>query len=141
MSTNVVSAKDIKRDWHLIDADNKILGRLSTEIAKFLMGKNKTNYVPYLDLGDNVVVINAGKVAVSGKKEEAKRYYHHSGYPGGFKEKTLHELRLQKPAEVITHAVKGMIPRTKLGRQMIKKLHVYAGSEHPYEKIFQKKEQ
>lgn len=134
MSTNSVSAKDIKREWHLIDAKNKILGRLSTDVAKLLTGKNKPSFVPYLDMGDNVVVINASKVKVTGKKETQKRYIRHSGYPGGFKEEKLEQLRERKPEEIITHAVKGMVPKTKLGRVMLKKLHVYPGSTHPFKK-------
>jgi len=126
MSTNKVSAKDIQRQWHLIDAKNKILGRLATEVATLLMGKGRPNYVPYLDMGDNIVVINAGKIKV--------KYVRHSGYPGGLKEETLEGLRTRKPEEVVIHAISGMIPKSKLGRQIIKKLHVYSGSEHPFKK-------
>lgn len=132
MATNKVSAKEIKRNWHLIDAKNQILGRLSTEIATLLMGKNKPNFVPYLDMGDYVVVINANKVKVSGKKETAKKYYRHSGYPGGLREENLARLRERKPEEIIEHAVWGMVPKTKLGHEIIKKLHVYAGTDHPF---------
>jgi large subunit ribosomal protein L13 len=140
MSTNALKSSEIKRNWHLIDAKGKILGRLSTEIATYLMGKKKPNFVPYLDCGDYVVVINAKDIKVTGKKESQKVYTRHSGYPGGLKQVVLSKMREQKPEEVITHAVKGMIPKTKLGRDMIIKLHVYAGSEHPYEKNFEKKE-
>lgn len=132
MSTNVVSAKDIKRTWHLMDAKKQTLGRLATEVATILMGKKKPNYVPYLDMGDNVVVINSAKVVVTGKKEQQKKYARHSGYPGGFKAETLSDVRENKPNELIIHAVKGMLPKTKLGRTMIKKLHVYPENEHPY---------
>lgn len=132
MSTNKISAKEIKREWHLIDAKNQILGRLSSEIARILMGKKKACYVPYLDCGDYVVVINSGKVKVTGKKELQKKYIRHSGYPGGYKEETLSKARETKPEQIIVHAVRGMIPKTKLGRQMLKKLHVFAGSKHPY---------
>lgn len=134
MSTNKVSAKEIKRDWHLIDAKNKILGRLSTDIAKLLTGKHKPNFVPYLDLGDNVVVINASGVKVTGKKETQKKYVRHSGYPGGLRVEKLSDLRLRKPEEIIIHAVKGMVPKNKLGRQMLKKLHVFASSQHPFQR-------
>lgn len=136
MSTNKFSAKDIKRDWHLIDAKNQILGRLASRTATILMGKSKPNYVPYLDIGDNVVIINAAKVKVSGSKEQQKRYVRHSGYPGGLRVDKLSEMRQRKPDEVITHAVKGMIPKTKLGRQMFTKLHVFAGTEHPFGERF-----
>lgn len=127
MSTNVVSAKNIKREKHTTDASGKILGRLATEVAIILMGKNKPNYVPYLDMGDYVVVTNAAKVKLSGKKAQAKTYTRHSGYPGGLKVDTFDKMILRKPEYVIEHAVKGMLPHTKLGRQMIKKLKVFAG--------------
>lgn len=132
MSTNVLFAKDIKRDWHLFDAKDAILGRLATSIAKLLMGKNKPNYVPYLDTGDNVVVINAKDVKVTGKKEAEKVYFRHSGFPGGDKREILSKLRKRKPEEIIIHAVKGMLPKNKLGRQMVKKLHVFASADHTY---------
>lgn len=139
MSTNSVSAKDIKREWHLIDAKNQVLGRLSVEVASLLMGKNKPNFVPYLNMGDNVVVINAAKVKVTGKKEQQKKYFRHSGYPGGLKTETLADLRVRKPESLILHAVSGMVPKTKLGRQMIKKLHVFAGVSHPFAKELEDK--
>lgn len=134
MSTNRVQAKEIKRDWHLIDAKNKILGRLSTDVATILTGKNKPNFVPYLDMGDNVVVVNASLVKVTGKKETQKKYVRHSGYPGGLKVEKLSDLRLRNPEEIIVHAVKGMVPKNKLGRQMIKKLHVFGSSRHPFQR-------
>lgn len=124
MSTNVVSAKDIKREKHTIDASSKILGRLASEIATILMGKNKANYVPYLDMGDYVIVTNATKVKLSGKKELEKKYVRHSGYPGGLKSATFAIMINKKPEYVIEHAVKGMLPRNRLGRQMIKKLTI-----------------
>lgn len=139
MSTNSLSKKDIKRNWHLIDANGKILGRLAVEVAKILRGKNKPSFVPYLDLGDYVVVINASKVQVSGKKEQQKMYYRHSGYPGGLKSESLANLRARRPEEVIRHAVKGMLPSTKLGNQMIKKLYVFEGSDHPFSPQFSSK--
>ncbi|MDP2671922.1 MAG: 50S ribosomal protein L13 [Candidatus Daviesbacteria bacterium] len=127
MSTNVLSAKDIQRQKHTIDASGKILGRLATEVATILMGKNKTNYVPYLDLGDFVAVINAAKIKVTGKKMKNKVYIRHSGYPGGLKKETMEQLLKRRPEAVIEHAVWGMLPKTRLGRQMIKKLTVYSG--------------
>lgn len=132
MTTNRLSAKDIRRKWHIIDAQGKILGRLATDVAKLLMGKHKPNFVPYLDSGDYVVVKNAAKIKLSGKKLAQKMYYRHSGYPGGFKSETLSNLLSRKPEKVLEHAIKGMLPKTKLGRQMIKKLKVFAGEEHPY---------
>lgn len=129
MSTNVVSLKNIKREKHTIDASGKILGRLATEVATILMGKNKPNYVPYLDMGDYVVVTNAAKVKLTGKKKLAKKYIRHSGYPGGLKSETFDKMILRKPEYVIEHAVKGMLPRSRLGRQMIKKLKIFAKEE------------
>ena len=127
MSTNVLSANDIKREKHTIDASNQILGRLSTEVAKLLMGKHKPQFVPYLDTGDFVVVTNAFKIMVSGKKTTDKKYYRHSGYPGGLKTETFDKLIVRKPEFIIEHAVKGMLPKGKLGRAMFKKLTVYKG--------------
>lgn len=132
MSTNNLSAKSINRNWEVVDAKNQILGRLATEIATKLMGKNKPNFVTYLDNGDNVVVINASKVVITGKKEQQKKYVRHSGFPGGLKVEILKDVRADKPETMITHAVKGMLPKSKLGRQMIKKLHVFASSEHSF---------
>lgn len=126
MSTNVVSAKDIKRETHTIDATGKILGRLAGEIATLLMGKNKPAFVPYLDMGDFVIVTNASKVEVTGKKSKDKVYASHSGYPGGLKKETFDKKIIRMPEYIIEHAVKGMLPRGKLGRQMIKKMKVYA---------------
>lgn len=129
MSTNVVSAKDIKRQTHTIDASGKILGRLASEVATILMGKNKPMYVPYLDTGDFVVVTNASKVKLTGKKMQEKKYTRHSGYPGGLKVETFDKMIERRPEYIIEHAVKGMLPHNKLGRQMIKKLKVYAGDK------------
>ncbi|MBI4038268.1 50S ribosomal protein L13 [Candidatus Daviesbacteria bacterium] len=134
-TTASFSAKDIKRKWHLIDAEGKILGRLATDIAKLLMGKNKPEYVPYLDLGDFVVVTNAAKVKVTGKKAEQKKYVTHSGYPGGLKVETFNKLSNRIPTRILEHAVAGMLPKNKLGRQMIKKLKVFANETHPYAKL------
>lgn len=136
MSTTSLSAKDIKRNWQLIDAKDQILGRLATQVATLLMGKNKPAHVPYLDNGDYVVVINAQDVKTTGKKEEQKVYFHHSGYPGGDKTEVLTKLRARRPEEIIRHAVWGMVPKTKLGKQMIKKLHVVAGAKNPYQDKF-----
>lgn len=127
MSTNVLSAKSIQRQKHVVDASGKILGRLATEVAKYLMGKHKRQFVPYLDIGDFVVVTNASKVKLSGKKMDQKVYTRHSGYPGGLKVEAFDKLIVRKPEYVIEHAVRGMLPHNKLGRQMIKKLKVYAG--------------
>lgn len=127
MSTNVLSAKDIKREKHIIDASNQILGRLSTEVAMLLMGKNKASYVPYLDTGDLVTVINAEKIKVTGKKTTQKIYTRHSGYPGGLKQETFAKLMEKDPRKIIEHAVSGMLPKTKLGKMMIKKLTVMKG--------------
>lgn len=127
MSTNVLSAKNIQREKHTVDASGKILGRLATEVATLLMGKNKPHFVTYLDTGDFVVVTNASKVKVSGKKMSQKKYVRHSGYPRGLKVETFDKLLIRKPEYIIEHAVKGMLPNSKLGRQMIKKLKVYPG--------------
>ena len=127
MSTNVVSAKDIKREKHVIDASGKILGRLATKVATILMGKKKNKFVPYLDLGDFIVVTNASKVKVTGKKMKDKKYVRHSGYPGGLKVETFDKLISRKPEYIIEHAVKGMLPPNRLGKQMIKRLKVFAG--------------
>lgn len=127
MSTNVLSAKDIKREKHTIDASGKILGRLASEIATILMGKKKVNFVPYLDIGDYIVVTNASKVKLSGKKTTDKKYVRHSGYPGGLKVETFDKMIVRKPTFALEHAVKGMLPHNKLGRQMIKKLKIFAG--------------
>ena len=123
-----------------MDAKGKILGRLASQAAQLLMGKGKPNYVPYLDMGDHVVVINAKEVEVTGKKEKQKVYQRYSGYPGGLKEETLEHLRERRPEEIIRRAVKGMLPRGKLGRRMITKLYVYPGSEHPHQEVTSGKE-
>ena len=131
-----VKTTDIKRSWHLVDAEKKILGRLAVNVAQILMGKNKSYYTPYLDTGDFVVVTNAQKVALSGKKEKQKKYYHHSQFPGGLKVKTAQQVREQKPEEVIKHSVRGMLPKTKLGKLMLKKLYVFKDDKHPYSDKF-----
>lgn len=124
------------RQWHLIDARNQILGRLATNVATLLMGKNKPYFSPHLDTGDNVVVINAAKVVLSGKKEKQKVYWRHSGYPGGLKSKTAATIRAQKPQGLIRHAVVGMLPKTKLARLMLKKLYIFSRSDHPFSDKF-----
>lgn len=129
MSTNILSAKDIKREKHTMDASGQILGRLATQVARLLMGKHKVNYVPYLDMGDYVTVTHASKIKVTGKKMQDKKYFRHSGYPGGLKQETFDKMIARKPEYIIEHAVKGMLPGSKLGRQMIKKLRVLAGEE------------
>lgn len=130
--TRATRAKEVERRWHLLDARGQVLGRLASQAARLLIGKDKPNYAPYLDLGDYVVVINAKEVKVTGKKEKQKVYRRYSGYPSGLKEETLEQLRKRRPEEVIRRAVLGMLPRGKLGRKMITKLYVYPGSEHPY---------
>lgn len=132
MKSFMASPATIERKWYVIDAQGQTLGRLSSEIAKILRGKNKPTYTPFIDTGDNVVVINAEKVKVTGKKMDQKIYYNHSDYPGGMKETTLREMLVKEPTDVITLAVKGMLPKGPLGRSMITKLHVYAGAEHPH---------
>lgn len=132
MKSYIAKPAEIEHKWYVIDAEGKTLGKLAAEVATILRGKKKPIYTPHIDCGDYVIVINAEKVAVTGKKEEQKIYKSHSGYPGGLKETTLKELRAKKPEEIIRHAVKGMMPNGKLGRQMFKKLKVYAGAEHPH---------
>ena len=132
MKSYIAKPADIGHKWYVIDAEDKTLGKIAAEIAMILRGKKKPIYTPHVDCGDYVVVVNAEKVAVTGKKEKQKIYKNHSGYPGGLKETTLAELRAKKPEEIIRHAVKGMMPKGKLGRQMFKKLKVYAGPEHPH---------
>ena len=128
--TQMAKANEIERDWIVVDAEGKVFGRIITEVAAILRGKNKPTYTPHIDTGDNVIVINAEKIKVTGKKLDQKIYYHHSDYVGGMKEQTLKEKLAKKPEDVIYLAVKGMLPKGPLGRQMIKKLHVYAGAEH-----------
>ena len=130
MKSFMASASNIERKWYVVDAQDQTLGRLCSEVAKILRGKNKPTYTPHMDCGDNVIVINADKIKVTGKKMDQKIYYRHSEYVGGMKETTLKEMMAKKPEDVITLAVKGMLPKGPLGRSMIKKLHVYAGPEH-----------
>ena len=132
MKTYSTKASDIEREWHVIDAQGKVLGRLSTQIAGLLMGKHKPIFCRHLDVGDFVVVINAEKVHVTGAKAKQKLYYRHSGYPGGLKSVSLERMLETYPTRVIEHAVKGMIPHTRLGAKMMKRLRVHAGDTHPY---------
>lgn len=132
MKTYVPSASSIERKWYVVDAEGKTLGRLASEVAAILRGKNKAIFTPYLDTGDYVIVVNADKIKVSGKKLQQKLYYTHSDYVGGFKSTTLKEMLAKKPERVIELAVKGMLPKGPLGRQMYKKLFVYAGPEHKH---------
>jgi len=134
--TVATKASDIRRVWHLIDVKDKTLGRVASEIAQLLMGKSKPYFVRNLDCGDYVVVINAKNVKTTGKKEEQKKYYRHSGYPGGFKVESLKELRVRKPEEIITHAVKGMLPDNRLQDRMMARLFVFEGEEHKYQDKF-----
>ena len=133
MKTFMASPATIDRKWYVVDATDMTLGRLASEIAKVLRGKNKAIFTPHIDTGDYVIVINAEKIAVTGKKLDQKIYYHHSDYVGGMKETTLREKLAKKPESVIELAVKGMLPKGPLGRQMLKKLHVYAGPVHNHE--------
>jgi large subunit ribosomal protein L13 len=133
MKTYSAKAGEIARDWYLVDAEGKTLGRLATRIADTLRGKGKPQYTPHVDTGDFVVVVNAEKIAVTGKKLDEKIYYRHSGYPGGLKERPLREQLERRPTEVLRLAVKGMLPRNRLARQQLTKLKIYAGPEHPHE--------
>lgn len=130
MKSFMASPSTVERKWYVVDAEGKTLGRLASEVANVLRGKNKPTYTPHIDTGDYVIVVNAEKIQVTGKKLDQKIYYHHSEYVGGMKEATLREMMQKKPEFVITHAVKGMLPKGPLGRQMLKKLHVYVGPEH-----------
>ncbi len=133
MKTYQAKKEEVQHRWYLVDAEGKVLGRLATELAKILRGKNKPIYTPHVDTGDYVIVVNARKITLTGKKMKDKIYYHYTGYPGGIKETNAEKLIAKKPTEVIRMAVKGMLPKTSLGRQMIKKLKVYAGAKHPHE--------
>jgi large subunit ribosomal protein L13 len=130
--TYTPKAADITREWFVIDAEGLTLGRLATHVATILRGKHKPTYAPHMDGGDYVIVVNAEKFVVSGNKELQKMYYRHSGYPGGLREMNLSEMRRRYPDRVLQIAVKGMLPKNKLGRQMLSKLHVYAGADHPH---------
>jgi large subunit ribosomal protein L13 len=125
--------EDVQQSWYLVDAENKVLGRLASELAKILRGKNKPEFTPHVDTGDYIVVINAEKVNLTGNKLKDKVYYHHSGYPGGIKSITAEDLKAKRPEDIIRLAVKGMLPKNRLGRKVFKKLKVYAGAEHPHQ--------
>ncbi len=132
MKTYVAKQSEITRKWYIVDAKDKVLGRLATELAKVLRGKNKPTFTPHLDCGDYVIVVNADKVKLTGNKEEAKKYYSHSGYPGALKEKTAAKMREEKPTKILFEAVKGMVPRNKLRNHVMDKLKLYVGDEHPH---------
>ncbi len=132
MKTYSPKLEDADRKWYVVDATDKILGRLATEIATRLRGKHKPEFAPHMDMGDFIVVINADKVKVTGNKLSQKRYYKHSGYPGGLKSKSLSEMLERRPENVITYAVKGMLPKNRMGRAQLKKLKVFAGAEHSH---------
>jgi large subunit ribosomal protein L13 len=132
MSTEFPSKNGVERRWHVIDAQGVVLGKLASKAAMILMGKNKTIYTPFLDTGDHVIVINAQKVRLTGRKEEDKVYRHFTGYPGGLVEKSLKRVRAEKPVRIVEDAIFGMLPKTKLGKQMYRKLKVYAGDRHPH---------
>ncbi len=131
-TTPVAKKEEVTRDWYLVDVDNKVLGRVATEIANVLRGKNKPVFTPSVDTGDFVIVVNAEKIALTGKKTSDKIYYSHSGFPGGLKEISAGKLLEKKPEDLIKKAVKGMLPKNKLARHMLKKLKIYTGSDHPH---------
>lgn len=132
MKTFSAKAHEVKRDWYIIDASDKILGRVATEIARRLRGKHKAEFTPHVDTGDYIVVINAEKITVTGRKFKEKMYYRHSGFPGGIKSISFDKLQEKNPIRIIELAVKGMLPKNVLGREMYRKLKVYAGSDHPH---------
>jgi len=132
MSTEFPSKPGIKREWHLLDADNVVLGKLASQAAMLLMGKHKTTYTPFLDTGDHVIVVNAAKVKLTGKKDDQKVYRRFTGYPGGLVEVGARKMRATRPTRMIEDAIFGMLPKTKMGKQMYRKLKVYAGDKHPH---------
>lgn len=132
MSTQVAKKSEVNRSWFVVDLDGKVLGRAATEIARVLRGKHKTVFTPSVDTGDFVIVLNAEKLRLTGNKMADKQYYHHTGYPGGIRSISAAKLLEKKPEELVKKAVKGMLPKNKLGREMFKKLKVYAGSDHPH---------
>jgi large subunit ribosomal protein L13 len=133
VKTFVVKTESIQRDWYLVDAEGKTLGRIASQVAHILRGKHKPTYSPSVDVGDHVIIVNAEKIHVTGNKMDAKQYYRYSGYMGGLHSTTLSDLLRKHPDRVLLHAIRGMLPKTHLGRAMIKKLKVYAGSTHPHE--------
>ena len=132
MKSFIAKPHEVERKWYIIDADGKTLGRMSTEVASILRGKRKPIYTPHVDTGDYVIIINAEKIVVTGKKRTDKIYKHHTGFPGGLREVTFEKLQAKKPDEIIRHAIKGMMPNGKLGREMFKKLKIYVGPEHKH---------
>lgn len=132
MKTYSAKPREIEQKWCLVDANGKVVGRLASEVAKILRGKNKPQFTPHVDTGDFVIVVNAAKIVMTGKKLAQKVYYHHSGYPGGIKSAKASDLIKQKPQEVIRHAIAGMLPKNSLGRKLLKKVKIYPGSEHPH---------
>lgn len=132
MKTYTPKATELEQRWHLMDASGKTLGRLASQVAQLLRGKHRPSFSPHLDMGDHVVVINASQLQVTGKKLRDKVYYRHSGYPGGLKQETLAKLLAEHPTRVLEHAIQGMLPHNRLGRALMRKLRVYAGSEHPH---------
>jgi large subunit ribosomal protein L13 len=132
MSTEFPSKNGISRNWHVVDARDVVLGKLASKTAMLLMGKTKPSYTPFLDTGDHVIVINADKVRLTGRKEDNKVYRHFTGYPGGLVEKSFKRVRAERPVRIVEQAVQGMLPKTKLGKQMYRKLKVYAGDRHPH---------
>ena len=132
MSTEFPSKNGIVRQWHVIDAQDAVLGKIASKAAMLLMGKNKPSYTPFLDTGDHVIVINASKVRLTGRKEESKVYRHFTGYPGGLVETSIKRVRETRPTRIVEEAIRGMLPKTKLGKQMFRKLKVYAGDRHPH---------
>jgi len=132
MKTYLAPVNEIERKWYVVDAEDKILGRLATEIASRLRGKHKPTFSPFIDNGDFIIVTNADKIQLTGKKWDDKKYYHHTGYMGGIKETTAKELLVKHPTDLVFKAVKGMLPKNKLGRAQLKKLKVYAGTDHPH---------
>jgi large subunit ribosomal protein L13 len=133
MATTFAKTQDVERSWHVVDADGQVLGRLASRVARILMGKHKPGYTPFLDTGDAVVVVNAEKIVLTGKKEEDKVYRRHTGYPGGIREARVEEVRAKNPERLIESAVRGMLPKNRLGRAQYRKLRVYKGPSHPHQ--------
>ena len=132
MKTNYIKASEIEKKWFLVDAEDKTLGRLSSEVAQILRGKGKANYTPHMDMGDFVIIVNAEKVKLSGKKETKKEYFKHTNYPGGAKTSSVKLMRSKKPEFLLMNSVKGMLPHNRLGKKILQHLKVYSGSEHPH---------
>ncbi len=133
MSTYFPSAGEVEKKWFVVDAEDQVLGRLAARVARILQGKHKPQYTPFLDTGDHVVIVNAAKIRLTGQKLDKKIYYHHTGYPGGLVERRARDLKATRPARMVEMAVAGMLPKTKMGKAMVKKLHVYAGPTHRHE--------